>query len=225
MTLEKGLVLGVTLLLAVVMASVLGSARPLHGAVPSAHVAEGEIVPPPPREEPLTGPRPAPRLEPGPVDPEKGKAFGFLPPPDPGVRPAPTPGPDEPVGRRHTVASGDRLVDLAKRYLGREGAYLDIVKANPGLDPKRMRLGQVLLIPEKGAQATGPATSATSAPPKRTTQTAEGRWHTVKSGEILGRIAHQYYGNSGAWTKIQDDRGRPLRNPHSLQVGQRLRIP
>jgi LysM repeat protein len=58
-------------------------------------------------------------------------------------RPAhPTPAKETP--RTHTVVAGETAVRIARRY----GLPLDaLMAANPGLEPRRMRVGQVLNIP------------------------------------------------------------------------------
>ncbi len=49
-----------------------------------------------------------------------------------------------PPARTHTVAAGETAVRIARRY----GISLDaLLAANPGLEPRRMRVGQVLNIP------------------------------------------------------------------------------
>jgi nucleoid-associated protein YgaU len=49
----------------------------------------------------------------------------------------------------HTVASGDTLSKLAKRYLGDAGAYMKIFEANKDIlkDPNLIKVGQELKIP------------------------------------------------------------------------------
>lgn len=49
--------------------------------------------------------------------------------------------------RSHTVVKGDVLGSIAKRYFGDAREWRRIVDANPGVDPKRLRPGQVLIIP------------------------------------------------------------------------------
>ncbi len=48
------------------------------------------------------------------------------------------------VGRTHTIKSGDTLYKIARQYKVSENA---LKTANPGVDPKRMKLGQTLKIP------------------------------------------------------------------------------
>ncbi len=70
-----------------------------------------------------------------------------------------------------------------------------------------------------------PAKAASTA--KATTQSAGAiiATHQVKKGENLGSIAQKYYGDSGAWPKIQAANGDVLRSGSSLQVGMKLKIP
>ena len=49
--------------------------------------------------------------------------------------------------------------------------------------------------------------------------------HTVTSGETLGKIAKQYYGNPMKYTSIFDANTNILKNPDVIQIGQELVIP
>ena len=60
------------------------------------------------------------------------------------VKPAPAP-----KLRTHTIKKGDTLWSLAKNYLGDGRRWPEIVKANPGLKPERLQIGQTLNIPDK----------------------------------------------------------------------------
>jgi nucleoid-associated protein YgaU len=53
----------------------------------------------------------------------------------------------------HTVAAGDTLSKLAKRYLGDASRYMDLFNANKTVltDPNMIKVGQKLTIPAKGA--------------------------------------------------------------------------
>ena len=49
--------------------------------------------------------------------------------------------------RKHVIVKGDTLYSLAKRYLGHGKRWKDIQAANPGLDPRKLRVGQEIVIP------------------------------------------------------------------------------
>ncbi len=49
--------------------------------------------------------------------------------------------------RLHTIKPGELLSDVARKYYGRSDAWIRIVKANPGIDPNRLRPGLQLRVP------------------------------------------------------------------------------
>jgi len=49
----------------------------------------------------------------------------------------------------YTVEKGDTLWSIAKRYLGDGKRWKDIVSSNPGLDPKKLKVGQKIVLPAK----------------------------------------------------------------------------
>ena len=49
--------------------------------------------------------------------------------------------------RTYTVVRHDTLWSIAKREYGNGHRWKDIVSANPGLDPNKMRVGQQILLP------------------------------------------------------------------------------
>ena len=68
----------------------------------------------------------------------------------PGPGPVPLPTPDLPGespvcrGTLHTVAAGDTLYMIAKKYRVALGAIID---ANPGVDPYNLRIGMKICVP------------------------------------------------------------------------------
>lgn len=56
-------------------------------------------------------------------------------------------------------------------------------------------------------------------------QEPEARFHTVASGDTLGKIAKTYYGNAGKYPQIFDANKPMLTSPDNIYPGQVLRIP
>ena len=64
------------------------------------------------------------------------------------VNPVPAPAPAD-TGREVEVRSGDTLYEIARRELGDPNLFYRIQKANPGLDPKKLRPGMKIKVPAK----------------------------------------------------------------------------
>ncbi len=54
-----------------------------------------------------------------------------------------------PGARPYTVTKGDNYWNIATRMLGDGQRWRDIRDLNPNVDPRKLRIGQVILIPEK----------------------------------------------------------------------------
>ncbi len=156
-------------------------------------------------------------------DPSKPPATGTgldplpgTPPVDGGVKVAEVPplpaGPQE-----YEVKSGDHLEGIAKQFLGKRSLWPEIVKANPGVNPNRLKIGMKLNIPAAPAVAEHAAPSADPMPP------ASGRTYTVKSGDRLESISKQVYGKRSLWTEIA--KANPGVNPSRLKIGTVLQLP
>jgi len=63
------------------------------------------------------------------------------------VHEAPAAPPVDAGGREVEVRSGDTLYEIARRELGDPNLYYKILKANPGLDPKKIRPGMKIKLP------------------------------------------------------------------------------
>jgi LysM repeat protein len=109
---------------------------------------------------------------------------------------APAPAPVASAARTHTVAAGENLTWIARRYAVSVSA---IVAANAIGNPNRIFAGQRLRIPGTQAPAApAPAVAPAAAPPSQTTQapkaptSAPARSHTVQPGENLTWIGRRY---------------------------------
>jgi len=49
----------------------------------------------------------------------------------------------------YTIQKGDTLWSIAKKHLGDGKRWKDIVAANPGLKPEKLKVGQKIVIPPK----------------------------------------------------------------------------
>lgn len=121
-------------------------------------------------------------------------------------------------GKVHVVAANETLMDISRKHYGTTTKWREIAKANPGLDPVGMKVGQKVSIPEiAGVPAPG------SSPVTETATPSVGSEYVVKPNDTLDSIAQRQLGKKSDAKKIQE--ANPGVNPLKLRVGQKLMIP
>ena len=112
------------------------------------------------------------------------------------------PAPRCPGGTLYTIRAGDTIYNLANRY---NVSVNDILKANPGIDPNNLQIGQVICIPA----ATPPQPSCPG-----------GMLYTIKAGDTIYNLANRYN------VSVDDIlKANPGIDPNNLQIGQVICIP
>jgi peptidoglycan lytic transglycosylase D len=114
----------------------------------------------------------------------------------------------------HFMARGETLGHIARRYHVSQAMLL---AANPKLSPRRIRIGQRVVVPTGGVPSTRVARRM--AEPVVAAGTNTGAYHRVRSGETISEIADEYgvtQRELRAWNKL-DSRGR-------IRIGQKLRV-
>ena len=132
-----------------------------------------------------------------------------------GAAPAPiaapmTPGVPEGGTHEYTIAKGDSFYSIAKK---RGLSMSAVAKANPGVDPARLQVGQKIQLPAAAAAPT--AATATAAP-----EAANGSaGYSVKAGDTLSKIARKH------GTTVQALRSANKLKTDRIYVGQKLAVP
>jgi nucleoid-associated protein YgaU len=105
----------------------------------------GETVKPlaPPGGE-IAPPAPATNLT-SLVPPEPKPATGVTMPPTP-------PAPPATAGGTYTIKKGDTFIKIAREVYGDPSRMKDIAAANPGVDPRKLKVGQTIILPDAGPQ-------------------------------------------------------------------------
>lgn len=103
----------------------------------------------------------------------------------------------------YIIRSGDTFFNLATRFNTTVDA---IMRANPGVDPNRLFIGQVICIP-------------TSTPPPTTCPTGS-QPYTIRSGDTLFNLANRFNTTVDAILRVN-----PGLDPNNLRVGQVICIP
>jgi nucleoid-associated protein YgaU len=110
--------------------------------------------------------------------------------------------------KTHVVQRGDTLSALAARYLGNARYAGKIIKANPGIQPRRLQVGMELKIPTDVEQtdATQPS--------------------TIEAGEGWYDLAKRFLGDGSRWPELYEmNKDRVPRNPNILPEGTVIELP
>lgn len=127
----------------------------------------------------------------------------------------------------YTVQAGDTLTAIAQRELGSAKRWQEILGANPGLDPAKLRVGKALQIPGSSARAVASPNTASAKPAPAqegaSASKASSKTWKVGKGENLWRIAERALGDGKRWREIAAL--NPRVNPDKLVLGQLLVMP
>ena len=132
--------------------------------------------------------------------------------PTPVVPPAEPIAPVASESKTHTVANGELLGDIALKYYKSSKQWRKIAEANPGIDPKNLKVGQKLVIP--GIEAKSAETPVVAGAGERT--------YTIKSGDTLYLVAKKELGSASRWKEIEKLNGV---SSSELHVGQVIKLP
>ena len=121
---------------------------------------------------------------------------------------------------RHTVRwPGESMSLIARWYTGSSRNWRKLAKANPSIDPNRIKKGHVIVIPTKLLKIREPLPQKIAA-----RYTANYFAYTVKqNGETMEVIANWYTGNATNWKAVA--KANPKLNPNHLVAGNQIYIP
>lgn len=112
----------------------------------------------------------------------------------------------------HTVADGDLVSKIAYKY----GTTVSQIKAlNPNVNIDRISIGQRIKVKGTAVASKKPADNGQTA---NNTSSKE-VWHTVVSGDYIGKIAHKHGTTVAAIKKLN-----PKLNVDRISIGQRIRV-
>lgn len=131
--------------------------------------------------------------------------------------------------RRHTIARNDTLEGIALRYFNDRRRVDDIMRANPGIDPRRLKIGDEIILPAAAPTQTaaddtvaGNRSTATD----RAERTAPAKTHTVREDESFYSIAQARLGSGARWRELFElNRALVKDDPRRLRPGMVLQLP
>jgi nucleoid-associated protein YgaU len=126
--------------------------------------------------------------------------------------------------RTHRVASGESPYSISQAVYGSGKYYKKILAANPGIDPRHLKIGKILVIPEL-TESDRPASSAAAnvaSSEAIDTSTA----YKVVSGDSLESISLKLYGTPQMMDKLYE-MNKTLIGPdeNMLKIGWILKLP
>ena len=114
--------------------------------------------------------------------------------------------PPAPAGpRRYTIKNGDTFWSIAKAEYGNAAYFGHIQRANPGIDPSRIKVGDSIILPDKN-EVIAPASMVTAKQPSAAdlVNIDPTRQYRVQPGDNLSSISKKLYGRFDKWAQIYE---------------------
>jgi nucleoid-associated protein YgaU len=107
-----------------------------------------------------------------------------------------------PAAGKYKIVSGDTFSSIAAKLYGNRNLYHVIEKANPGVNPARLKIGQEINVP--APQAVTSIADAIDSTPTVTGTIDTTKQYRVQAGDTLHRISQKLYGQTKYWSAIYD---------------------
>lgn len=125
----------------------------------------------------------------------------------------------------HTIKEGEILQDIARRYYKDASKWSAIARANPRVDPLKLRAGRTLRIPVDPNNIQGIVSQPDNPVAPAEDQVPETVDYIVQPGDSLSLIAQRFYGSSRHAQFIYESNRDILRSIDALNIGQTLKLP
>jgi nucleoid-associated protein YgaU len=129
--------------------------------------------------------------------------------------------------RTHTIKAGEDFSKIARDAYGNARHYLAIMKANPTLDPTRLKVGTVITLPDISSASAEPTVKSNSAVTvKRDKELDPEKEYRIQSGDSLYRISMKHYGTSNMVEALYEANKATIGNDSSrLKLGMVIKLP
>lgn len=166
----------------------------------------------------------APRPTPQPTSPASNNPAQ---PDDPANPTPPTPDFDPnaiipPTFQIYTASADDTMSSIAERFYGTPTYAGQIARANPTIDPVRLRPGTEIKVPTDPRNIQGIPADPALQPGDPEPAFTE---YVVVSNDTLSAIAKSFYGKSILWTHIRDANPQINQQGTNLRPGMTIRLP
>jgi len=124
----------------------------------------------------------------------------------------------------YTVKAGETFWSIAREVYGDGSYYPHLVRANPQVDPSRLRAGMTITLPDRGQVAPAAGTSGTAAVGDRPLDPSSE--YRVQAGDSLYSISRKLYGRADLMNQLYElNKGVIGPNPAALKLGTVLKLP
>src|SRR5438067_241546 len=134
--------------------------------------------------------------------------------------------PPTPAGpRRYTIKHGDTFWSIAKAEYGNSAYFGAIQRANPGVEPGRIKAGNTIILPDKN-EVVAPPTATARQPSAADLVIDPAKQYRVQAGDNLSTISKKLYGRYDKWTQIYElNKDLIGQNPAALKKDMVLALP
>ncbi|MBC7782632.1 MAG: LysM peptidoglycan-binding domain-containing protein [Burkholderiales bacterium] len=130
-----------------------------------------------------------------------------------------------PTGGTYVIQPGDTFSKIAGKVYGDRNLYHVIEKANPQVNPTRLKINATITVPSVDTVRSERSAVVVSEPEIVGTMDAT-RQYRVQSGDTLHRIAQRLYGRSVMWESIYDANKQKIGpDAGKLRIGTVLTLP
>ncbi|HEV8291036.1 MAG TPA: LysM peptidoglycan-binding domain-containing protein [Tepidisphaeraceae bacterium] len=113
--------------------------------------------------------------------------------------------PPTPTGpRRYTIKNGDTFWLIAKAEYGNGAYFSHIQRANPGIDPGRIKAGDSIILPDKNEVIAAAPATARQPSAADLTNIDPTKQYRVQAGDNLSSISKKLYGRFDKWAQIYE---------------------
>jgi LysM repeat protein len=134
--------------------------------------------------------------------------------------PSPASGP-----RRYTIKHGDTYWLIARAEYGNSAYWGHIQRANPGIDPGRIKAGDSIVLPDKN-EVIAAVPAAGKQPSAADLVIDPAKQYRVQAGDNLSNISKKLYGRFDKWVQIYELNKELIgQNPAALKRDMILALP
>jgi nucleoid-associated protein YgaU len=131
--------------------------------------------------------------------------------------------------RTHVVQSGETFSSIAASVYGSAAYYPHLIRANPTIDPRKLRAGMKINVPPMSDVKADSSASTSSSTPSASSSNApldDKTEYRVQSGDTLSKISTKLFGRRSYADKIyQLNQSTIGSDPGRLKVGMVLKLP